>query len=100
MAGALIGRPTVQVTMDLGLVLGLVRGLWGAIRWSIKRPEARAKHRTDLKAVAEQALPVFSDDRYFRGEAIVRDLSRQDAYPTFDERRSGISPWFEVEVKG
>jgi hypothetical protein len=71
------------------------------LRWWSRLPATRARHRTKMKAEIESRLPRYSDDRDYRGEAIIRDLRRMDRYPDLDDTiAGGPSPWFKAEVKG
>lgn len=51
------------------------------------------------KSEFEKRLPKL-DHAPTYGEAIIRDISRMDSYPDIDDKKKGISPWFNVEIKG
>ncbi len=64
-------------------------------------PATKAKRRAERKAEIEANLPSYSDDRYYRGEAVIRDLRRMDDYPELGDGFSRKpSAWFKAEVKG
>lgn len=91
----------LQAVPNGGLILGALRGGAATLRWWLRLPATKARHRTQMKAEIESKLPRYSDDRDFRGEAIIRDLRRMDRYPELDEGiAGGPSPWFKTEVKG
>ena len=72
---------------------------WIVGRFKKPAPASVLKHRLDLRNDFQQNLPA-PNNLGIRGEAIIRDLDRMDSYPNVDLRRQGISPWFEVEIKG
>ena len=67
-------------------------------RWR-RDPVKVLEHRSKWKEQFQRNL-VPVNEFGIRGEAIIRDVSRMDAYPDMDSNRPGLSPWFKVEVKG
>jgi len=84
------------------LLMSFVSLLYAGWRWSRKKyqtnPEVKLNKALGLKDECARHLP--RKNQYgVRGDAIIRDLKRQDQYPGIDDKAKGISPWFKVEVK-
>jgi hypothetical protein len=92
--------------MEFGLLSPLYALLKDGISWISRRFEKpdpvellkkRQERRKEFEAYFKREE---FENAYIYGSAIIREVSRMDAYPEGDEREKGISPWFKVEVKG
>ncbi len=85
----------------LSLLYDLLKDILRFILKRFKKPNPTEllKQRQILRSEFERHLSKKKTELIF-GEAIIRDVSRIDIYPNFNDGKKGISPWFKVEVKG
>jgi hypothetical protein len=92
--------------MEFGFLSPLYALLKDGISWISRRfekpdPVELLKKRQEWRQKFESYFKGEEfEHAYIYGSAIIREVSRMDAYPDCDEREKGISPWFKVEVKG
>ncbi len=74
-------------------------GKWLFNKFQKPHPVLVLKRREEFRKEFENKLP--RKNQYgVHCEAIIRDIKRMDSYPDIDTTKKGISPWFNVEVKG
>ncbi|MEN6511596.1 MAG: hypothetical protein ABFD00_07160 [Chloroherpetonaceae bacterium] len=85
----------------LSLLYDLLKDILRFILKRFKKPNPTEllKQRQILRSEFERHLNKNKTELIF-GEAIIRDVSRIDIYPNYNDGKKSISPWFKVEVKG
>jgi len=84
----------------LGTLYEILKDVLGFIFKRLKKPDPTVllKQRQEWRSEFESHM-AQKHNALIYGEAIIRDISRMDNYPSVDDRKKGIASWFKVEIK-